>query len=116
MAKTIKLDDELMDLVGREAEMMSRSLAGQVRHWVRIGMSVEKSRFFDHARVSAALSGKLAHDALTAEEQESHVDALFEAARKTTPEQQRFFAARRREGHGVGLRDGAVVHESAETD
>ena len=113
MAKTIKLDDETMDLVGREAEMMSRSLAGQVRHWVRIGMSVEKSRFFDQSRIVAALSGKLSPDALTVGEQESYVDALFEASRAGTPEQQRFFAERLRKARGVGLREGRLQHEGA---
>ncbi len=113
MAKTIKLDDELMDLVGREADMMSRSLAGQVRHWVRIGMSVEKSRFFDQSRIVEALSGKLAPDALTAEEQEAHIDAVFDAARSDTPEQDRFFAERRRKGLGTGMCDGVLTREDS---
>lgn len=116
MAKTIKLDDELMDLVGREADMMSRSLAGQVRHWVRIGMSVEKSRFFDQSRIVEALSGKRPPDALTAEEQESYVDALFEAGRSTTPEQDRFFTDRRRKGLGAGMRGGVLTHENSAAD
>ncbi|WP_379548358.1 hypothetical protein ACFCW2_04105 [Qipengyuania sp. DSG2-2] len=115
MAKTIKLDDELMELVGREADMMSRSLAGQVRHWVRIGMSVEKSRFFDQSRIVEALSGKLSPDMLTAEEQESYVDTLFDASRSGTPEQDRFFADRRRKGLGAGMRDGALTRESADS-
>lgn len=112
MAKTIKIDDELMEVIGREAEMMSRSLAGQVRHWVRIGMSIEKSRFFDQSRVVEALSGKLAPDALTAGEQEAYVDGLFDAARSGTVEQDKFFAARKAKGLGVGLRDGEISRES----
>ena len=116
MAKTIKLDDELMDLVGREADMMSRSLAGQVRHWVRIGMSVEKSRFFDQSRIVEALSAQRSPDALTAEEQESYVDALFEAGRGTTPEQDGFFANRRRKGLGAGMRDGVLTQEHSPAD
>lgn len=116
MAKTIKIDDELMEAIGREAEMMSRSLAGQVRHWVRIGMSIEKSRFFDQSRIVEALSGKLAPDALTAGEQEAYVDGLFDAARSGTVEQNKLFAARRAEGLGVGLRDGGISRESGPTD
>ncbi len=111
MAKTIKIDDELMELIGREADMMSRSLAGQVRHWVRIGMNVEKSRFFDQSRIVEALNGRLAPDALTAHEQESYVDGLFEAARNGTPEQAKFFAMRRENGMGVGLCDGKLTKE-----
>ncbi|MEH6790297.1 TA system antitoxin ParD family protein [Parasphingorhabdus sp.] len=111
MAKTVKIDDELMEVIGREAEMMSRSLAGQVRHWVRIGMSVEKSRFFDQARVVEALSGQLAPDALTAGEQEAHIDGLFEAARSGTVEQGKLFAERKGKGLGIGLRGGRISKE-----
>lgn len=116
MAKTVKIDDELMEVIGREAEMMSRSLAGQVRHWVRIGMSVEKSRFFDQARVVEALSGKISPDALTAGEQEAHVDGLFDAARSGTVEQRKLFAERKARKLGVGLRDGAICKESGAAD
>jgi hypothetical protein len=116
MAKTVKIDDELMEVIGREAEMMSRSLAGQVRHWVRIGMSVEKSRFFDQARVVEALSGKLPPDALTAGEQEAYIDGLFDAARSGTVEQRKLFAARKAGKLGVGLRDGEISRESGTAD
>ncbi len=116
MAKTIKIDDELMEVIGREADMMSRSLAGQVRHWVRIGMSIEKSRFFDQSRVVEALSGKLSPDALTAGEQEAYIDSLFDAARSGTTEQRKFFAARKAQGLGTGLRDGAIGRESGASD
>jgi hypothetical protein len=95
MAKTVKLDDDLMDAVGREAQIMSRSLAGQVRHWVRIGMSIERSRFFDQSNIADALRGRLSPDMLTAEEQEAYIDGLLEQARESTPEQEKFFARRR---------------------
>lgn len=111
MAKTVKIDDELMEVIGREAEMMSRSLAGQVRHWVRIGMSVEKSRFFDQARIVEALSGKLSPDALTAGEQETYIDSLLDAARSGTGEQRALFAERKAKGLGTGLRDGKISKE-----
>ena len=116
MAKTIKIDDELMEVIGREAEMMSRSLAGQVRHWVRIGMSIEKSRFFDQTRVVEALSGTRSPDALTAGEQEAYIDGLFGAARSGTSAQRKLFAGRKAEGLGVGLRDGAISRESGSAD
>lgn len=111
MAKTVKIDDELMEIVGREAQVMSRSLAGQVRHWVRIGMSIERSRFFDQSRIVEALNGGLSPDALTAEEQESYIDGLIEQARSGTPEQDKFFADRRAAGLGVGLRGGKLAEE-----
>ena len=111
MAKTVKIDDETMRAIDSEAKTMSRSLAGQVRHWVRIGMSVERSRFFDSARVADALDGRLGPDTLTVPEQESYVDALFAEARDGTAEQEAFYADRRAKGLGAGLRDGGLVHE-----
>ena len=109
MPKTVKIDDELVDILSREAKLMSRSLAGQVRHWVRIGMSIERSRAFDQARVAAALDGRLGPDDLTAAEQEGFVEGLLGAAREGTNEQDRFFADRRQRGLGAGLRDGELV-------
>ena len=111
MAKTVKIDDELMQIIGSEVRMMSRSLAGQVRHWVRIGMNIERSRFFDQARVVDALNGKLGPDSLTTPEQEAYVDGLFDLARNGTPEQEKFFAGRRAEGLGTGMRGGKLVEE-----
>lgn len=108
MAKTVKIDDELVELAVREAKLMSRSLAGQVRHWVRIGMSIERSRAFDQSRVVAALDGRLGPDDLTAAEQESFVDGILGAAGEGTPEQDRFFAERRQRNPGAGLDDGAL--------
>ncbi|TMM48413.1 TA system antitoxin ParD family protein [Qipengyuania marisflavi] len=114
MAKTVKIDDELIDIVAREASVMSRSLAGQVRHWLRIGMTIERSSDFDQSHVAAALGGRIGPDALSCAEQESFVEGLFEAAREGTAEQDRFFTARRAEGLGVGLRDGVIVAQSDE--
>lgn len=113
MAKTVKIDDETMALVEREARLMSRSLAGQVRHWVRIGMSIERSRFFDQSQVAAALEGRIGPDALSNEEQEAYVEGLFQEARTGTAEQERFFARRREQGLGVGLRDGELSEEDS---
>jgi len=108
----VKIDDELMELIGSEAKVMSRSLAGQVRHWVRIGMNIERSRFFDQGQVADALNGRLSPDALTTPEQEAYIDALFEQAREGTPEQAKFFADRRTAGLGAGMRGGKLRKES----
>jgi len=115
MAKTVKIDDQLMDEIGREADVMSRSLAGQVRHWLRIGMSIERSRFFDQSHVVAALEGRIGPDVLSGEEQEAYIDGLFHQARSGTPEQEQFFRQRRNDGHGVGLRKGKLVEEDDAT-
>ena len=111
MSKTVKIDDDLMEIIDREAKIMSRSLAGQVRHWVRIGMSIEHSRFFDQSNIAKALRGRLSPDALTAQEQEAYIDGLLGQAREGTPEQEKFFAHRRAQGLGVGMRDDELVGE-----
>lgn len=115
MPKTVKLDDELVDLLTREAKLMSRSLAGQVRHWVRIGMSIERSKAFDQSRIAAALNGRLSPDDLSAAEQEGFIEGVLSAAREGTSEQEEYFSERRKKGRGVGMRDGQLVEEAGTT-
>ncbi|MCE8430082.1 ParD-like family protein [Rhodovulum sulfidophilum] len=59
MAQSVKLSDDVMALVRREAELQSRSVAGLLTHWVRLGRAIEQSGTYDHARVTAAIDGRL---------------------------------------------------------
>nr|WP_237402572.1 ParD-like family protein [Rhodovulum sulfidophilum] len=59
MAQSVKLSDDVMALVRREAELQSRSVAGQLTNWVRLGRAIEQSGAYDHARVTAVLDGRL---------------------------------------------------------
>lgn len=59
MAQSVKLSDDIMALVRREAELHSRSVAGQVTHWLKIGRSIEYSGRFEHAHITAALERRL---------------------------------------------------------
>ena len=43
MAKSIRITDELYDLATHEAALMHRSLAQQIEHWVKLGVSVERT-------------------------------------------------------------------------
>lgn len=116
MAKAIKIADEEMALVRREAELSSRSLAGQVAHWLRIGRSIERSPDFSYAQVREALAGRLSPDALTGEEQVVYVDRLMSEAGKPTDEQRQHFERRRQAGQGVGQDSaGNIVSESTRT-
>lgn len=114
MAQSIKLGDDLMKVVRRESELQSRSLAGQIAHWVRIGRAIEKSGNFDHARISAALAGDLETTDLTDEEKDVWLDSFVEKMGGAGADEDAFFARRRRLGLGVGL-DGAgnLVREEA---
>lgn len=51
-------------------------MAGQITHWLKLGRAIERSGVYDHARVTAALEGRLdttqlsdAEEALYAERQ-----------------------------------------------
>lgn len=117
MAKSIKLADDLMDVVRHEAERQSRSLAGQVSHWVRLGRAIEASGAYDHARVTAALEGRLDVTVLREDEEIAWLDGF--TARMATPSAAEcdWFAERRQLGRGVGLdADGKLVFAGSDPD
>ncbi len=75
-AQSVKLPADIMMLVRREAEVQSRSVAGQIAHWLKIGRAIEQSASFDHARVVAALEGQLDTVELSAAEEAAWLDAF----------------------------------------
>jgi hypothetical protein len=103
VAQSVKLGDELMKLVRRESELQSRSVAGQIARWVRLGRAIERSGTFDHARISAALAGELETAELTDEEKVVWLDSFTEVMAESGPDEDAFFARRRQLGLGVGL-------------
>ena len=106
MAQSVKLSDDLMKVVRRESELQSRSVAGQITHWVRIGRAIEKSGRFDHARINAALAGEIETSELTDEEKALWLDAFTETMTEPGPKEKEFFGRRRVLGLGVGLDEG----------
>jgi hypothetical protein len=103
MAQSIKLADDIMKIVRRESELQSRSVSGQVAHWVRIGRAIEKSGNFDHARITAALAGQIDTTELTSEEKDVWLDSFVEKMGQPRSEEEAWFAQRRQLGLGVGL-------------
>jgi hypothetical protein len=103
MAQSVKLADEVMALVRREADLHSRSVAGQITHWLKIGRAIERSGFYDHMRITAALKGTLDTTALTEEEGTAWLDAFTEKMGRACEEEEAFHAKRRKLGQGVGL-------------
>lgn len=103
MAQSIKISDDEMELIRSEAELSSRSIAGQVTHWMRIGRSIERAPEFTYEHVRDALNGKRGPDTLTGEEQAVFIDELLAQAGDETPEQRALFVERRKQGLGVGL-------------
>lgn len=106
MAQSVKLADDVMITVRREAELHSRSIAGQITHWLRLGRSIERSGVYDHARVTAALDGRLETTELHEEEAIAWLDAFTEKMSEPSVREKAFFAERRRLGQGVGLDQG----------
>ena len=113
MAQSIKISDEEMEVVRREAKLASRAIAGQITYWMRIGRSIERSPQFTYTHIREALEGRRSPDALTGEEQEVYIEDLLVAASGTTAEQDAFFAARKQAGEGVGVgTDGELTKQA----
>jgi len=103
MAQSVKLADEIMSLVRREADLHSRSVAGQITHWLKIGRAIEHSGSFDYARITAALEGRLDTIQLGDEEEVAWLDAFTEKMAQQSEAEQVYFAERQALGRGVGL-------------
>lgn len=113
MAQSVKLADEIMTIVRRESSLQSRSVAGQITHWVNIGRALEKSGEFDYKRINAALEAVLSPDELNAEEQSVWFTQFANDMTQPSSEEQAYFEKRRSLGRGVGLSDtGALVYQS----
>ena len=117
MAKSIKLADDIVNFARRESELQSRSVSGQVTHWVRIGRAIEKSGNFDYARIMAALSGEIGTAELTGEEKDVWLDSFVGEMGQPGSGEEAWFARRRQLGLGVGLDSaGNLVREKTESD
>ena len=113
MAQSFKIADEEMEVVRKESALQSRSIAGQIVHWLRIGRAIERSPKFDYARIRAALEAELSPDELTGDEQEVWIAEL--GTEMTTPpsDEKAFFSRRRRKGQGVGMdEDGKLIYQT----
>jgi hypothetical protein len=107
----VKLGNDIMALVRHEADLHSRSVAGQITHWLRIGRAIEHSGAFDYARITAALEGKLDTTELGEEEEAAWLDAFTARMAEPSVEERAHFARRRMLGRGVGLDAGGnLVH------
>ncbi|RCK53915.1 hypothetical protein TH25_00640 [Thalassospira profundimaris] len=103
MPQSVKLSDEIMALVRHEADIHSRSVAGQITHWLKIGRAIEHSGSFDHAKITAALEGARDTTELSSEEEAFWLDGFVTQMAQPSDSEQAFFAKRRKLGQGVGL-------------
>lgn len=113
MAQSVKLSDDVMAHIRRESALQSRSVAGQITHWINIGRAIEQSSTFDYLCVRKALAGKVSPDELTAEEQEVWFAEFTAGIASPGEDEARFFAERHTLGRGVGMaEDGSLVYQS----
>jgi hypothetical protein len=114
MAQSVKLSDDIMALVRREAELRSRSVAGQISHWLKLGRAIETSGAYDHERVTAALEGRLDTKDLHDGEDAAWLEGFTEKMMQPSDKEREFFAERQQLGLGVGLDPGGnLVYASA---
>ncbi len=112
MSRSVKFaDDALIEDARAMAEIQSRSLAGQITHWARIGRAIERSGCLDHAKLARVLAGELETTALTAEEKALWSDRFAAKIAEPGPDEEAFFARMRKSGRAVGLdAGGRIVH------
>lgn len=103
MAQSIELPDEIAEMVRREAQVLGRSMADQVAHWLRIGRAIETSGRFRGSSIAKTLAAAILPSALTAEEHAVWMDLFIEKMGKPGPHEQAFFAERRQRLLGGGL-------------
>ena len=114
MGQSVKLADDVMEAVRRESGVQSRSIAGQITHWLNIGRAIEQSPSFDYARVKQALTAAHSPDALSGEEQEIWAAEFADLMAQPSDTETAFYAERQRLGRGVGLDEtGALVTQTA---
>ena len=116
MAQSVKLADDIMALVRREADVQSRSVAGQITHWLKLGRAIEHSGTFDYGRITDALEGKIDPAELGDEEGAAWLDAFTAKMSEPSEQERAFFERRQKLGLGVGLDAGGnLVRASDET-
>ncbi len=72
---TVRLNSELIDAARDEADLLHRSLGGQIEHWARLGRAIEDVGL-PLKRVREALDGSLKIEALSRVEQDQLFDLL----------------------------------------
>lgn len=116
MAQSVKLADDVMRRARRESALQSRSVAGQITHWINIGRAIEQSPAFDYAQISATLQGGQSPDELSAEEQEVWFAQFADDMADPSDAETQFYENRVSLGQGVGMSDnGDLVFQASST-
>lgn len=103
MGQSIKLADDVMESIRIESKRQSRSVAGQVTHYIRIGQVIEKSGTFDYDRISEVHAALRSPDELSSEEQAVWFDEFTNDMANPSEAETAFYKKRRKLGRGVGV-------------
>ena len=113
MSQSIRISDELHDTIREDAARESRSLTGQIEHYIQIGRAIARSPDFNQDHVELALNGGIEVSEMTLEEQEAFF-AKFAQRMENPGASHDYWEDRRRRGVGVGeLPDGTRVRQVA---
>lgn len=96
VGKSIKIADELFETVQASSQAFSRTLAGQISHYIRLGQAVES--LLSHDTVARLLQAQS-----SPADDNSALDALSAIAAEPSAEEIEFHIDRQLRGLGVGL-------------
>jgi len=113
MAKALKISDDDYEILREAAAVNSRSLSGQLEHWMRIGRAVERDPSITYSRIEQALRGLLSAGELSDDEQEEYFDRLTDKMGQVSADEAAFWSERDRKGLGVGVdEEGRLIYGS----
>ncbi len=98
---SVKLSNALVSDARREAQVLNRSLGGQIEHWAKLGKALENAAGFSLDRVRETLEGRLKLEALSVTEQDAVFDRLGQQFDQPSDAVRAQYAA-------IGKRPGAV--------
>jgi len=100
--KTVRIDETTFETVQAASVLNSRSVSGQLAHWVNIGRIIEQSPSFDMTRVEAALKAEIDVDTLSAEELDVFHERFFATMGDVTETSEAFYANLAEEAKALG--------------
>jgi len=100
--KTIRVEESIFKTVQAASVLNSRSVSGQLAHWVNIGRIIEQSPTFDMTRVEAALKAEIEVESLSPEELEVFHERFFISMGDVTEESEAFYANLAEEAKALG--------------
>jgi hypothetical protein len=118
MARSVKFaDDAFVDDARAVSEIQSRSLAGQITHWARIGRAIERSGNFDHTKIARVLAGELETTILSAEEKSVWSEQFVAKMSEPGPGEEAFFSELRKSGKAIGIDgSGRIAYAKAQPE